>query len=497
MAERTIERELKFAAPEGFDPDLSAVVERLGEERFRLEAVYHDTLGLTLTDAGWGLRRRSGGKDAGWHLKRPAGEAGARTEVWAPDADSVPQELRQEVREITGLDALVPVVRLVTDRVETLLGIDGVPLATLVRDEVSAVAASGTTAWREIEVELEPGADPSLLARLADALTAAGAEPAGHGSKLARAMAQAARFSAPASPQTPARAVLLAWMATQVGVLQSREADVRANAPDAVHKSRVATRRLRSLLKTFAPLFDKRRAKALRAELKWLADLLGHPRDAEVLAEAFETLMDELGPDAVTDTVRRRLLGHLAEQHARAHAALMEGLDSPRAQALRRALIDTLVDPPLRSETDAAASAVLPPLFARAKQEVASLREHALADPDHLERWHEVRKAAKAARYAAEALDCALHTDGEIERWEAVTESFGQLQDTAVALELIDVVAADASSEEQPAWQALRDAEHARRVAALAEGQSALDAALARVGGSALRTICTVAHEIS
>ena len=39
--------------------------------------------------------------------------------------------------------------------------------------------------------------------------------------------------------------------AVQVGMLQAQAGGVRIDAPDAVHKARVATRRLRSLLKTF------------------------------------------------------------------------------------------------------------------------------------------------------------------------------------------------------------------------------------------------------
>ena len=40
-----------------------------------------------------------------------------------------------------------------------------------------------------------------------------------------------------------------------------------ADAPEAVHKSRVAIRRLRSTLRTFGALFDGEQAEALRKEL--------------------------------------------------------------------------------------------------------------------------------------------------------------------------------------------------------------------------------------
>ncbi|MBK8462962.1 MAG: CHAD domain-containing protein [Nigerium sp.] len=275
-----------------------------------------------------------------------------------------------------------------------------------------------------------------------------------------------------------ARDVLTRWMAKQIGVIQTREADVRIDATDAVHKTRVATRRLRSMLKTFAPLFRPRRAHALRTELTWLAGLLGDSRDAEVLLATFTSLLDDLGPDKVSDPVRTRLLEHLTRQHADAHADMVEGLDTKRARKLREALAFALDNPPLRADAGLPAAQVLLPLRARAVAEVALLGAHALIEPEELEDWHEVRKAAKAVRYASEAMTSALLSEGEIERWEAVTETFGTLQDTAVMIEVIDLLAEDASDDEQASWQALRDAELERQAKALSDGEDALDQAL-------------------
>ena len=75
------------------------------------------------------------------------------------------------------------------------------------------------------------------------------------------------------------------YLRTQAAVIADRAGDVRVDAPDAVHRSRVATRRSRSALRTFVPLFKRRRVRALRNELAWHADHLGAPRDAEVLKE--------------------------------------------------------------------------------------------------------------------------------------------------------------------------------------------------------------------
>ena len=54
--------------------------------------------------------------------------------------------------------------------------------------------------------------------------------------------------------------------------------------PEDVHQLRVATRRLRSDLRTFAALFDPDPVTAIRAELGWLGAQVGAVRDSDVLA---------------------------------------------------------------------------------------------------------------------------------------------------------------------------------------------------------------------
>ncbi|HEX9343841.1 MAG TPA: CHAD domain-containing protein, partial [Actinomycetota bacterium] len=68
--------------------------------------------------------------------------------------------------------------------------------------------------------------------------------------------------------------------------LFDNEAGVRlGDDPEAVHQARVGIRRLRSTLRTFRSVLDREWSGALRAELAWIADLLGAVRDADVLLE--------------------------------------------------------------------------------------------------------------------------------------------------------------------------------------------------------------------
>jgi hypothetical protein len=168
-----------------------------------LSATYFDTADGRLAASKITLRRRTGGTDEGWHLKLPAG-SGARREVHAPLGAAerpVPEVLAARVAEVTGGQPLGPIAILNTERtVVTLSGDDGRVRAEVADDLVTArrlppggePASEGHPAgaelrWREIEVEV-PTADPSLQRAAADVLLAAGARPAGHGSKLARVL---------------------------------------------------------------------------------------------------------------------------------------------------------------------------------------------------------------------------------------------------------------------------------------------------------------------
>lgn len=474
MTERAAEVERKFVgvAPQ---PVLGGLVEVGPALSFRLVATYWDTPGDALAGAGWSLRRREGGHDDGWHLKRPRVAGAGRVEVAAPPAAELPDDLRAELGPLIGTAPLVPVAEITTDRRESPLVRSGVVVAHLARDVVAVRVGAATDQWDEAEVELVPGTEEGLLEALTEALLAEGAELATHGSKVARALAQLAAPRAGLGEASSAGDVLLDYAGRQVGMLQAQAGGVRADAPDAVHKARVATRRLRSLLKTFAEFWDAARTEPLRAELGWLAGLLGAPRDAEVLAEEFGDLFAELGSAADT-AVRERVLAHLADAHATSHAALVVALDGPRAVALRGELVRLLVEPPLAQRAAEPAASLLGAVD-RAERRAEKLVARAERKPGRLARWHEVRKAGKAVRYCAEAV-APVHPElaEPASAWEEVGETLGVLQDAAVADELL----ADLEQSGPPSatWGVLRAIQADRHTASLATGRAALADAL-------------------
>jgi inorganic triphosphatase YgiF len=197
-----LEIERKFDVDPGFQrPDFAGVtpgVTATAPVVYHLSATYFDTADGRLAASKITLRRRTGGADEGWHLKLPGGLASgegysSRQEVQLPLAAGgerdVPAAHASRVAEVTGGLPLAPIATLATERtVVTLTGADGSLLAEIADDQVTAsrVPATGEPLrWREVEVEV-PTESAELQQAVADRLFAAGARPAGHGSKLAR-----------------------------------------------------------------------------------------------------------------------------------------------------------------------------------------------------------------------------------------------------------------------------------------------------------------------
>lgn len=210
-----------------------------------------------------------------------------------------------------------------------------------------------------------------------------------------------------------------------------REGD--ANAVEAVHQMRVATRILRSDLRTFRSALEGGWRSELREELAWIARLLGAVRDADVLSERLSRTR-ELTPEqarAATEAVAA-----LADRRAEAHAALLDALAGERYANLLVRLRTAAVSPALRSpgRADRAAGEALPAIVRRAWRALESKVASLIECPSD-EELHGVRIAAKRCRYAAEA--CALTLGaptGQLARaCKRLQTVLGELNDAAVA----------------------------------------------------------------
>jgi CHAD domain-containing protein len=149
---------------------------------------------------------------------------------------------------------------------------------------------------------------------------------------------------------------------------------------------RVTTRKIRSLLQAAPDSFGLDQDTSIVDELRELANLLGVARDAEVLAERYHAALDDLPPELVRGPIRERLVE--GAQH-RYRTGLRYSLATLRLPRYFR-LLDDL---------EALVAKAPPTDREQAQVTVAAAGK-------------KVRKAAKAARRAADATsrDDAIHT---------------------------------------------------------------------------------------
>jgi CHAD domain-containing protein len=248
------------------------------------------------------------------------------------------------------------------------------------------------------------------------------------------------RWSGTLTPGSPAGAVLLAHLREQVQQVRAQDLQVRLDAPDAVHKMRVATRRLRGALATFEPLIRPDVARSLGDELRWLAGELGAARDAEVMRERVRTALASEGDDLQTEPGAAIVDAELEHVYREAHDRVLTELDGERYQALRAALEGLVTSPPSTERAAGRAGETLPRLVARSYTRVRRIVEEAEATPEGPEReelLHDARKAAKRARYAAESVSRIFGADAVAfgNAMAVVQEALGERQDSVLARE--------------------------------------------------------------
>ncbi|CAM5439433.1 CHAD domain-containing protein [Streptomyces avidinii] len=457
---REIERKFEFStvkqARRGV-PDLTgtaAVAAVTDQGTVDLDAVYYDTHDQRLAADGLTLRRRTGGKDAGWHLKLPV-SPGVRDEITAALSDTVPRSLTALLRSRIRDSALEPQVRLLSSRkISHLLDADGALLAELSTDAVRAERADATAAWTEVEVELADGVGPELLDAVEKRFQKAGLRVSAAPSKLARALAETsaeppARTQAEA-PEGTTAACVLAYLREQRDTLIAQDPAVRRGLPDSVHQMRVATRRLRSAFKTYRRVLDPAETSPLGEELRWLAAELGVDRDQEVLLERIQTRLGELPVTLQLGPVRGRLKIWNTARRTGSRRAALAALDSRRYVALLNDLDALLADPPLLKAADRPADTTLPAAVTADYERLAGRVEGALAmDPGQARdlALHDARKAAKRARYAAEAAAPALGKPAKrlAKAVKSVQSLLGDHQDSVVAREALRGLAVQAA----------------------------------------------------
>jgi len=241
---------------------------------------------------------------------------------------------------------------------------------------------------------------------------------------------------------SPAGEVVLAYLNAQTARLTALDVAVRRDKPDAVHQMRVTVRRLRSTLQAYRAIVSGPETKQLLGELKWLGGLLGAARDSEVLAEHLHAALAAVPTELVLGPAQARVTAHFSAREASDRGELLEALDSKRYRALLIELTRLLDRPPLTPEAAEPAGKVLPRAVGHECKRVNKRMRRARHAPAGQRRdvaLHETRKAAKRARYAAEAAAPALgkkvgpKARRLVKRLKHLQSALGDHQDAVIA----------------------------------------------------------------
>ncbi|PHY18526.1 CHAD domain-containing protein [Caulobacter sp. BP25] len=454
------EIELKFLLPPEAASlalaELKAVQGGEGAVR-QLDATYFDTPDHALRRAGYGLRVRDGEGGRKQTLKSASaggvfsrGEWETRVEGPEPDRDALaltPAAAMLEDRP------LAPVFTTHVERIAQLIQVGEASIETaLDRGELSAADRRALVC--ELELELKAG-PPRALFDLARTLAARVPLRLSLVSKAERGYELAAdetglprrRHPTELGRKASVGETLQALGRADLGHLCAALEALRDRpGAEAVHQARVATRRLRALLKIFKPLAQDEAARRLDQELSWLAGEFDAARDLDVfVGEVWRGAApgaDFTGKDAFERG--------LQAVHANAYLRMEAALESPRTRAVLLEAAawleagDWTTDPALAQVRDGPARAYAAEALDARRKAVRKRAKH--FDDLDAEARHRLRLKGKTLRYAAEDLaplfpEHADRADRFVKAAKAAQDTLGALNDRAVREGLVDLAA--------------------------------------------------------
>jgi CHAD domain-containing protein len=453
------EREAKLLADPAVElpePDtLLAGIGQWAQEEIHQDADYYDTSDLRLTRAGVSLRHRS---DDGWTVKLPESRSGAtlvrQEHAFAGVHSAPPPAAVDLVTAWTRSRPLEKVARIRTHRRKLHVRNEhGDRIGEIDDDDVTAtVLRQPQVRFREIEVEVDEGADPGLVETVVKRLRRVGIGEGTSMPKIARALGDAA-LAPPdlVPPDEINRASTLgdlvrASISGSVRQLVDHDPVIRASEePEGIHKARVATRRLRSDLKTFRPVLDRKWSEPLRSELRWLGEELGRVRDADVLLGLLEAKAQKLPDSRQGDA--GALLDRLREMRDRDRELLLHALRSDRYTKLLDQLVEAANAPRLRpGMAHRRGSKSVGTLVRKPWKRLVKRVKRLPSSPPDTE-LHTIRKRAKQARYALEAVTPVMGRAAAkaANRLAHLQDVLGEHQDAVVAVEWLSAAAKDSN----------------------------------------------------
>lgn len=260
--------------------------------------------------------------------------------------------------------------------------------------------------------------------------------------------------------------VAIGYLDGQINELLTQGPEVRSGSPEAVHDMRSATRRLRSALEIYGSLFEVGRRRSLGHELKWLARVLGRPRDAEVVRERLRSRIGELPEELGTERVAGPIEQRIGAAYDVAYARARKALKSKRYHRLLEDLGDFRDHPPgtdgaRRPAISAAAGLV----NHQARIVDRAHRAMVRSTPGHARdvALHRLRKATKRLLHGAESV-AGIHPKHALalaRTARRLQRILGNHQDSVMTRVILDSLTADPAlpADTRLACRRIRDAE--------------------------------------
>lgn len=243
------------------------------------------------------------------------------------------------------------------------------------------------------------------------------------------------------------------FLQAQIQTIERLEPLVRVGTdPEAIHKMRVAVRRLRAMLRPYREVLPAE----IDPEARWLGRVLGEARDRDVQIETLRELAQE-------DEDLTPLVGALVRERVLVQARVIEALDSPRFARLKALSFE---------EGETASEEWAEEVVRQAEAQMEKAGDLSDASPGTA--FHRLRKRGKRLRYVLEAFEPLLGKDArrKIKGLKRLQDRAGERQDDATTMETVQRLLhdPDLSREAAKAGERLlarlekRERKHRRRV---------------------------------
>jgi CHAD domain-containing protein len=215
----------------------------------------------------------------------------------------------------------------------------------------------------------------------------------------------------------------------QQRLLRTAAARLELASGSDVHHGRIAARRMRSLLRSFRPLLDVRRARLMRAELRSFARALAAVREADVRRDLLLALARRDPEVAPGDFQRLSLM--LEDLCLEARASLRRHVAEPGWDALGAAILGDTAADSLLVRRDAGLDRLLRAVD-KSWREAVQLLE---SEPTQAAELHALRLRLKHCRYALEPVADVRPEEAArlLRRLRAAQDLIGEHRDTLLA----------------------------------------------------------------